>query len=133
MKGEYLVRVRIKFKDENKSNIISLTKEQFLNLAKVPIVEKCEMIDSMPLSKQFNEIGVEYLTQHGTQHYLQKLLSFKNLKEVMNTYEKERVDFMKNLEADFVCTHCGKNFGNNPIKLALHIRDKHLEDKPKKS
>ena len=30
----------------------------------------------------------------------------------MNTYEKERVDFMKNLEADFVCTHCGKNFGN---------------------
>ena len=51
MKGEYLVRVRIKFKDENKSNIISLTKERFLNLAKVPIVEKCEMIDSMPLSK----------------------------------------------------------------------------------
>jgi len=51
MKGEYLVRVRIKFKDENKFNIISLTKERFLNLAKVPIVEKCEMIDSMPLSK----------------------------------------------------------------------------------
>ena len=53
MKGEYLVRVRIKLKDENKSNIISLTKEQFLNLAKVPIVEKCEMIDSMPISLNF--------------------------------------------------------------------------------
>ncbi len=55
MKGEYLVRVRIKFKDENKSNIISLTKEQFLNLAEVPIVEKCEMIGSMPFSMNYFE------------------------------------------------------------------------------
>ena len=39
---------------------------------------------------------------------------------------------MKNWEDDFVCTYCGKNLGNNPIKLALHIRDNHLEDRPKK-
>ena len=39
---------------------------------------------------------------------------------------------MKNSKDDFICTYCGKNFGNNPIKLALHIRDKHLEVRPKK-
>ncbi len=33
---------------------------------------------------------------------------------------------MKNWEDSFICTYCGKNFGNNPIKLALHIRDNHL-------
>jgi len=55
MRGEYLVRARVKFKDDDKSNIISLTKEQFLNLARVPIVEKCEMIDSIPLSMNYFE------------------------------------------------------------------------------
>ena len=40
---------------------------------------------------------------------------------------------MKNWEDDFICTYCGKNLGNNPIKLALHIRDNHLEDNRGKS
>ncbi|GFN39179.1 MAG: conserved hypothetical protein [Marine Group I thaumarchaeote] len=26
---------------------------------------------------------------------------------------------------DFYCTYCGKNFRNEPIKLAVHIRDYH--------
>jgi len=39
---------------------------------------------------------------------------------------------MKNSEDDFICTYCGKKFRNDPIKLALHIRDNHSEDRPKK-
>ena len=34
--------------------------------------------------------GVNYLIEHGAYHYLQKPFSFENLKEVMNTYEKEQ-------------------------------------------
>ena len=52
-----------------------------------------------------DEEGIRYLTQHGAYHYLQKPISFRRLKEVMNTYEKERVCFMKNLEHDSICTH----------------------------
>jgi len=40
---------------------------------------------------------------------------------------------MKNSEDDFICTYCGKKFGNDPITLALHIRDNHLEDNRGKS
>jgi len=36
------------------------------------------------------EDGINYLIEHGAYHYLQKPFSFRNLKEVMNTYEKER-------------------------------------------
>ena len=28
----------------------------------------------------------------------------------------------------FYCTYCGKDFGNQPGKLALHIRDFHEKD-----
>jgi len=27
---------------------------------------------------------------------------------------------------NFYCTFCGMKFGNNPLKLALHIRNNHL-------
>ena len=33
--------------------------------------------------------GIKYLIQHGAYHYLQKPFSFENLKEVMETFEKE--------------------------------------------
>ena len=26
---------------------------------------------------------------------------------------------------DFYCVYCGASFGNDPIKLSLHIRDSH--------
>ena len=28
----------------------------------------------------------------------------------------------------FYCTYCGKDFGGDPAKLALHIRDFHEKD-----
>jgi len=31
----------------------------------------------------------------------------------------------------FYCTYCGKNFENEPIKLALHIRNNHEENRGK--
>jgi len=34
-------------------------------------------------------------------------------------------------EDGFVCTYCGKRFGNNPVKLALHKRDKHAKKRRK--
>ena len=37
-----------------------------------------------------NEEGIQYLTQHGAYHYLQKPFSFESLKEVMETFEKEQ-------------------------------------------
>jgi len=33
------------------------------------------------------------------------------------------------MNLDFWCTFCGKDFADNPIKLALHIADKH-DDRP---
>ena len=36
------------------------------------------------------EYGIKYLTQHGAYHYIQKPFSFENLKEVMETFEKEQ-------------------------------------------
>jgi len=36
------------------------------------------------------EDGINYLIQHGAYHYLQKPFSFENLKEMMNTFEKEQ-------------------------------------------
>jgi len=35
------------------------------------------------------EDGIQYLTQHGAYHYLQKPISFKNIESVMNTIEEE--------------------------------------------
>ena len=32
----------------------------------------------------------------------------------------------------FYCTYCGKDFGNKPSKLALHIRDLHEKDHRKR-
>ena len=37
-----------------------------------------------------DEYGIKYLTQHGAYHYLQKPISFENVKEVMETFEKEQ-------------------------------------------
>ena len=37
-----------------------------------------------------DEYGISYLTQHGAYHYLQKPFSFENIKEVMETFEKEQ-------------------------------------------
>ena len=37
-----------------------------------------------------NEEGIQYLTQHGAYHYIQKPFSFENIKEVMETFEKEQ-------------------------------------------
>jgi len=36
------------------------------------------------------EAGINYLIQHGAYHYLPKPFSFENLKEMMNTFEKEQ-------------------------------------------
>ncbi|MEK0360307.1 MAG: response regulator, partial [Nitrosopumilus sp.] len=35
------------------------------------------------------EYGIKYLTQHGAYHYIQKPFSFENIKELMETFEKE--------------------------------------------
>ena len=45
---EEFVRVRIKFKDDDGPNIVSITKQQFRNLSDLPIVEECEIIDVVP-------------------------------------------------------------------------------------
>ena len=37
-----------------------------------------------------DEYGIKYLTQHGAYHYLQKPFSLENIKEVMETFEKEQ-------------------------------------------
>ncbi len=37
-----------------------------------------------------DEYGIKYLTQHGAYHYLQKPFLFENIKEVMETFEKEQ-------------------------------------------
>ena len=37
-----------------------------------------------------DEYGIKYLTQHSAYHYLQKPISFENVKEVMETFEKEQ-------------------------------------------
>jgi len=37
-----------------------------------------------------DEYGIKYLTQHCAYHYLQKPISFENVKEVMETFEKEQ-------------------------------------------
>ena len=37
------------------------------------------------------EYGIKYLTQHGAYHYIQKPFSFENIKEVMETFEKEQL------------------------------------------
>ena len=37
-----------------------------------------------------DEYGINYLTQHGAYHYLQKPFSFENIKEIMETFEKEQ-------------------------------------------
>ena len=34
-------------------------------------------------------------------------------------------------EDGFYCTYCGKNFGDQPGKLALHIRDFHEKNRGK--
>ena len=38
-----------------------------------------------------DEYGIKYLTQHGAYHYIQKPFSFENIKEVMETFEKEQL------------------------------------------
>jgi len=42
------VQARIKFKDDDEPNIVSITKQQFHNLSELPIVEECEIIDVVP-------------------------------------------------------------------------------------
>ena len=42
-----------------------------------------------------DEYGIKYLTQHGAYHYIQKPFSFENLKEVMETFEKEQATLGK--------------------------------------
>jgi len=37
-----------------------------------------------------DEAGITHLTEHGAYHYLQKPFNFEELKEVMNTFEKEQ-------------------------------------------
>ena len=34
-------------------------------------------------------------------------------------------------EDGFYCTYCGKGFGDQPLKLALHIRDFHEKNRGK--
>tara|TARA_B100000378_G_C17856422_1_gene346955 strand:- start:133 stop:258 length:126 start_codon:yes stop_codon:yes gene_type:complete len=34
-------------------------------------------------------------------------------------------------EDGFYCTYCGKDFGNQPAKLALHIRNFHEKNRGK--
>jgi len=36
-----------------------------------------------------------------------------------------------NCEDGFYCTYCGKEFGDQPDKLALHIRDIHEKSRGK--
>ena len=43
-----------------------------------------------------DEYGIQYLTQHGVYHYIQKPFSFENIKEVMETFEKEEMVLTNN-------------------------------------
>ena len=36
------------------------------------------------------EEGIKYLSEHGAYHYMQKPFSFENIKQVMETFEKEQ-------------------------------------------
>ena len=53
MSENKLVRVRVKFKDDDKPNIVSVTKQQFHNLSDLSIVEECTIINptSKPITK----------------------------------------------------------------------------------
>ncbi|MFQ5573880.1 MAG: hypothetical protein ACE5EJ_06480 [Nitrosopumilaceae archaeon] len=42
--AEGLVRIRHRFKDENKFVSIKVTESQYQNLLALPIIEKCEII-----------------------------------------------------------------------------------------
>ena len=64
------------------TDIISLF-DQFLE-----IEPETKIIIDTIIGKE--EDGVKYLIQHGAYHYLQKPFSFENLKEMMNTFEKEQ-------------------------------------------
>jgi len=64
----------------------------------IPLFE--ELIKAQPKTRIIinsvagkGEAGINYLTEHGAYHYLQKPFSFESLKEVMNTFEKELVIF----------------------------------------
>ena len=55
-----------------------------------------ELIETQPKTKiiietvaEKKEEGIQYLTQHGAYHYLQKPFTFENLESVMNTFEEE--------------------------------------------
>ena len=55
-----------------------------------------ELIEAQPKTRIIietvagkDEDGIKYLIEHGAYHYLQKPFSFENLKEVMETFEKE--------------------------------------------
>ena len=55
-----------------------------------------ELIETQPKTRIIietvagkDEDGIKYLIEHGAYHYLQKPFSFENLKEVMETFEKE--------------------------------------------
>jgi len=61
----------------------------------VPLFE--ELIKAQPKTKVIinsvagkDEAGINYLIQHGAYRYLQKPLSFENIKEMMDEFEKER-------------------------------------------
>ena len=61
----------------------------------VPLFE--ELIKAQPKTKVIinsvarkDEAGISYLIQHGAYHFLQKPFSFEDLKEVMETFEKEQ-------------------------------------------
>ena len=56
-----------------------------------------ELIEAQPKAKIIistvagkSEADINYLLEHGAYHYLQKPFSFENLKEVMETFEKEQ-------------------------------------------
>jgi len=56
-----------------------------------------ELIKAQPKAKIIiatvagkSEADINYLLEHGAYHYLQKPFSFENLKEVMETFEKEQ-------------------------------------------
>ena len=69
------------------------------------------------------EKGVKYLTQHGAYHYLQKPLSFRNLKEVMNIYEKERVHFMKKSITDNELVRVRYKFKNERDSITVSVTE----------
>ena len=44
MKNKELVTVKCKFKNDEKFITISVTKQQYVNLLELPVIEKCEII-----------------------------------------------------------------------------------------